>query len=206
MLPVHATDETTMLDFLLDARADDRAAPCGSPASAAPGAMTRIEPAQFRNALAQYATGVTVVTTLDCDGSPRGFTANSFTSVSLDPPLVLVCVSRRVNSYPVLTQSGDFVVNILAQGQRALSQQFASKASDKFAGVAWTPSATGAPILDGALAWLECRPWRRVTAGDHAVLIGEVIDLGSNPGEPLAYFGSAYGTLAPLDDAGSAQD
>jgi flavin reductase (DIM6/NTAB) family NADH-FMN oxidoreductase RutF len=183
-----------MLDFLLDARADDPIAllerPDGSP--------TGIDPARFRDALAQFATGVTIVATLDRDGEPRGFTANSFTSVSLDPPLVLVCVSRRVNSYPVLTQSGGFVVNILAQGQRDLSQRFASKEPDKFASVAWTPSATGAPILDGALAWLECRPWRRVTAGDHVVLIGEVVDLGVNPGEPLAFFGRAYGALAPL--------
>jgi flavin reductase (DIM6/NTAB) family NADH-FMN oxidoreductase RutF len=183
-----------MLDFLLDARADDRTALL----ERSDGAAAGIDPARFRDALAQFATGVTVVTTLDRDGEPRGFTANSFTSVSLDPPLVLVCVSRRVNSYPVLTQSGGFVVNILAQGQRQLSQRFASKEPDKFAGVAWAPSATGAPILDGALAWLECLPWRRVTAGDHVVLIGEVVDLGVNPGEPLAFFGRAYGALAPL--------
>jgi flavin-dependent trigonelline monooxygenase, reductase component len=183
-----------MIDFLLDTRADGRAT-SGGPNS---GATSDVDPAQFRDALAQFATGVTIVTTIDRDGFPRGFTANSFTSVSLDPPLVLVCVSRAVNSYPALTQSCGFVVNILAQGQRELSQRFASKAPDKFDGIAWSPSATGSPILDGALAWLECRPWRRVTAGDHAVLIGEVTDLGVNPGEPLAYFGRAYGALASL--------
>lgn len=146
-----------------------------------------------------FATGVTIVTTLAPDGSPRGFTANSFTSVSLDPPLVLVCIDRRAQSYAAFTEGSGFAVNILAQDQRDLSQRFASKTKDKFAGVAWSRGTHGLPILDGALAWLECRHWRRVTAGDHVVLIGEVVDLGVNSGEPLTFFGSAYGAVAPLE-------
>jgi flavin-dependent trigonelline monooxygenase, reductase component len=126
-------------------------------------------------------------------------TANSFTSVSLSPPLVLVCIDRAAKSYTAFTQGNGFAINILSQDQRELSQRFASKAADKFAGVDWSKGANGAPILDGALAWLECRQWRWVTAGDHIVLIGEVVDLGVNPGQPLAYFGSAYGAVAALD-------
>lgn len=190
-----------MIDFLLHAQSDvDHG---GAPEAVGRLGAT-VDPAAFRQALAKFATGVTVVTTVDPKGRPRGFTANSFTSVSLDPPLVLVCVGRNVNSYPAFTQTHGFVVNVLAQDQRELSQRFASKAADKFAGVPSSTGITGSPILDGALAWFECRPWRRVTAGDHVVLIGEVVDFGTNPGLPLAYFGSGYRAVAPLEASDAA--
>jgi flavin reductase (DIM6/NTAB) family NADH-FMN oxidoreductase RutF len=195
-----------MIDFLLHTRdmadALDHPAPSTTRSwstLAGPGSVEAMDPKQFRQALGMFATGVTVVTTIAPDGSPRGLTANSFTSVSLSPPLVLVCIDRAAKSYTAFTQGNGFAINILSQDQRELSQRFASKAADKFAGVDWSKGANGAPILDGALAWLECRQWRWVTAGDHIVLIGEVVDLGVNPGQPLAYFGSAYGAVAALD-------
>jgi flavin reductase (DIM6/NTAB) family NADH-FMN oxidoreductase RutF len=195
-----------MIDFLLHTRdtveTADLFAPSVTPSwstLAEKGAVQSMDPEQFRQALGMFATGVTVVTTIAPDGSPRGFTANSFTSVSLNPPLVLVCIDRGAQSYAAFTQGSGFAVNILSQDQRDLSQRFASRTTDKFAGVAWSRGANGSPILDGALAWLECRHWRWVTAGDHVVLIGEVVDLGVNPGQPLAYFGSAYGAVAALD-------
>ena|SRR5215212_99196 len=195
-----------MIDFLLHTRdmadALDHPAPSTTRSwstLAGPGSAEAMDPKQFRQALGMFATGVTVVTTIAPDGSPRGLTANSFTSVSLSPPLVLVCIDRAAKSYTAFTQGNGFAINILSQDQRELSQRFASKTADKFAGVDWSKGANGAPILDGALAWLECRHWRWVTAGDHIVLIGEVVDLGVNPGQPLAYFGSAYGAVAALD-------
>jgi flavin reductase (DIM6/NTAB) family NADH-FMN oxidoreductase RutF len=199
-----------MIDFLLHTRdmadALDHPAPSTTRSwstLAGPGSAEAMDPKQFRQALGMFATGVTVVTTIAPDGSPRGLTANSFTSVSLSPPLVLVCIDRAAKSYTAFTQGNGFAINILSQDQRELSQRFASKTADKFAGVDWSKGANGAPILDGALAWLECRHWRWVTAGDHIVLIGEVVDLGVNPGQPLAYFGSAYGAVAALDASAS---
>jgi flavin reductase (DIM6/NTAB) family NADH-FMN oxidoreductase RutF len=192
---------TTMIDFLLHTRADVDAGESPEIDLTAPLAAgeSSFDQRRFRDALAQFTTGVTIVTAIAPDGSPRGFTANSFTSVSLNPPLVLACIDRGAHSYDAFTQGSGFAVNILSQDQRELSQRFASKSAEKFAGVAWSKGATGLPIIDGALAWLECRHWRRVTAGDHVVLIGEVVNLGVNSGQPLAYFGSSYGAVAPLD-------
>src|SRR6185436_19172659 len=104
-------------------------------------------------------------------------------------------------SYAAFTRGSGFAVNILAHDQSEVSQRFASKNSEKFDGVAWSRGANGLPLLEGALAWMECRHWRWVTAGDHVVLIGEVLDLGVNPGQPLAFFGSTYSAVAALDAA-----
>jgi flavin reductase (DIM6/NTAB) family NADH-FMN oxidoreductase RutF len=193
-----------MIDFLLHTRdtgepAEQRIDAPASSALTGEDAARGLDPWQFRQALGMFTTGVTVVTTVAPDGSPRGFTANSFTSVSLDPPLILVCIDRGAQSYGAFTQGSGFAVNILTHDQYELSQRFASKTVDKFVDVAWSHGAHGLPLLDGALAWMECRHWRRVTAGDHVVLIGEVIDLGVNPGQPLAFFGSAYGAVAALN-------
>ena len=195
-----------MIDFLLHTRADVDAVDGNEFSPAAPRFTVgdpftnpAFDQAHFRDALAKFTTGVTIVTTVAPDGSPRGFTANSFTSVSLDPPLVLACIDRGAHSYAAFTQGNGFVVNILSQDQRDLSQRFASKSAEKFSGVAWSKGATALPIIDGGLAWLECEHWRQVTAGDHVVLIGKVVNLGVNSGQPLAYFGSSYGAVAPLD-------
>ncbi|TIU20123.1 MAG: flavin reductase family protein, partial [Mesorhizobium sp.] len=111
---------------------------------------------EFRRALGSFLTGVTIVTTIGLEGEPRGFTANSFTSVSLDPPLVLVCIAHKALGHPVFATSKSFAINILNEGQKAASGIFASKAPDKFASVDWRPGQTGSPILDGSVACFDC--------------------------------------------------
>ena len=150
------------------------------------------DPLAFRKALSCFLTGVTVVTTVDDDGQPRGFTANSFTSVSLDPPLVLVCIADTAQSYEVFSTTAHFGVNILAEDHREVSNTFASMNPDKFAHVAWTPGHQGAPVFDEAVAWLDCRLHDRVDAGDHMILIGRVVDHFHSARRPLGYCRSNY--------------
>ncbi len=151
-----------------------------------------IDPKAFRQALGNYPTGVTVVTTVDADGTPRGLTANSFTSVSLDPALILVCLGKTTASHPVFMQADRFAVNILADDQRDISGLFASKSPDKFAQAAWHTGATGAPLIDGSVAWFDCTVHQRVDAGDHTILIGQVQDMGQRTARPLGYCQGAY--------------
>lgn len=159
-------------------------------------ATGEIDPRELRKALGTFMTGVTVITTVDGEDRPRGFTANSFTSVSLDPPLVLVCIDHNALSYPVYAAREHFAVNILAEEQREISGIFAGKASDKFSYVSWHRGVTGSPLIDGSLAWVDCRVHKRVEAGDHMVLIGEVRDFHYTPANPLGYFRGAYLTSA----------
>lgn len=151
-----------------------------------------IDPRELRKALGTFMTGVTVITTVDADGHPRGFTANSFTSVSLEPPLVLACIDHKALSYPVYAETEHFAVNVLADEQREVSGTFAGKASDKFSHVNWHHGVTGSPLIDGSLAWVDCRVYKRVEAGDHLILIGEVKDFHYTPANPLGYFRGAY--------------
>jgi flavin reductase (DIM6/NTAB) family NADH-FMN oxidoreductase RutF len=151
-----------------------------------------IDIAEFRHALGAFVTGVTVVTTIQPDGSPRGFTANSFTSVSLDPPLILVCIAKTASSYPVFSQTRHFAVSVLAEDQKAVSGVFASKAPDKFSQVAWRARVTGAPVMDGAAASFDCATHEVVDAGDHIVLIGRVLDFIHTASSPLGYCRGAY--------------
>ena len=133
-----------------------------------------LTPAEFRTALRSFATGVTVVTTRDREGRPSGLTASAFTSVSLDPPLVLVCVDHAATAHPDFRERGWFAVNILRREQEALSRRFAASGGDKFGGVACHEGRTGLPLLDGALATLECRIVEAHEAGDHTIFIGQV--------------------------------
>jgi flavin reductase (DIM6/NTAB) family NADH-FMN oxidoreductase RutF len=149
----------------------------------------------FRRALGAFATGVTVVATMQDDGVPRGFTANSFTSVSLDPPLVLVCIARSAASYDVFSTAGGYSISVLSAIQRETSGLFASKAVDKFDRVSWRRSAAGNPIVDGAAAWFDCRMHEIVDAGDHAILIGRVLEFGDSATNPLGYCRGAYVTF-----------
>ncbi|MEM7171857.1 MAG: flavin reductase [Pseudomonadota bacterium] len=146
----------------------------------------------LRQAFGCFVTGVTVVTTKNQEGSPRGFTANSFTSVSLDPPLILVCIGKNAGSYPVFQTCDFFAVNILAESQKETSGIFASKVEDRFAKVDWFCQASGAPLLKGALSWLECRTEERIESGDHLILIGRVINFQSGNDRPLGYFRGSY--------------
>ena len=149
----------------------------------------------LRRTLGAFLTGVTVVTTVDEEGSPWGLTANSFTSVSLNPPLILVCIAEGANSYPAFRDCQSFAVNILAEGQDELSLLFASKRPDKFSGIAADARSTGAPILVDSLAWLECSVHDKVVAGDHLVLIGRVEAFDSGTGRPLGYYQGNYVTF-----------
>ncbi len=155
-----------------------------------------IDQMELRKALGAFVTGVTVVTTREADGTPRGFTANSFTSVSLDPPLVLICIGTSALSLPVFQTCGHFAINILAEDQTETSSVFASKAPDKFEQAAWHPGPQGSPVIDGAAAWLECAMHSQVEAGDHVILIGRVIGFDHSPSNPLGFCRGSYVNFA----------
>ncbi|GAA4360763.1 flavin reductase [Paeniglutamicibacter cryotolerans] len=146
----------------------------------------------FRAALGQFATGVTVVTTRTPQGTKAGMTANSFTSVSMDPPLVLWCPSRFAPSLEDFEASTHFAINVLESSQHVLSRQFATPADDKFAGVAYTDGIAGLPLLDGAIATFECRTVARHQAGDHVIYVGEVEKYSRGAGDPLVFHAGAY--------------
>jgi flavin reductase (DIM6/NTAB) family NADH-FMN oxidoreductase RutF len=147
---------------------------------------------KFRAGLGCYPTGVTVVTTRDATGEARGFTANSFTSVSLDPPLVLVCLAKTAHSHAVFAEAPSFAIHVLSEAQKEVSSLFASKASDKFDRCQWTAGLGGVPLIQSSLAVFECTAHQFLDAGDHTILIGRVINLEHNAGRPLGYCRGAY--------------
>jgi crotonobetainyl-CoA:carnitine CoA-transferase CaiB-like acyl-CoA transferase/flavin reductase (DIM6/NTAB) family NADH-FMN oxidoreductase RutF len=158
----------------------------------------------LRDALGSFATGVTVVTTRQPDGTPRGFTANSFTSVSLDPPLLLVCIAKAAHSCDIFAQADHFAINMLADDQKEISGLFASQSAEKFDIAKWQPNAQDVPLIDGSLAHFSCARHRLVDAGDHLILIGQVLDFDTSVGKPLGYYKGAYfeiGLDAALADA-----
>ena len=157
----------------------------------------RISQEQFRKVLGYFATGVTVITTRQPSGKPWGFTVNSFTSVSLSPPLVLVCVDHGTESFEVMSKAEVFAVNILAEDQAELSRRFASKRADRFANVAWSEGAHGSPLLAGCLGHLECRKTASHIHGDHTIVIGEVLEARAAGGNPLLFYHSSYSRLEP---------
>lgn len=156
----------------------------------------------FRAAMGRFATGVTVVTTLDGQ-APLGLTVNAFASLSLDPPLALIAIDRRSRLHIALPQAGFFAASILSAEQAELSRRFAGQTADRadrFHGVSWRRAVTGAPVLDGALAWVDCRVEAVYPGGDHSIIVGRVLALESYAGEPLLYFRGAYGQIdAPAD-------
>jgi flavin reductase (DIM6/NTAB) family NADH-FMN oxidoreductase RutF len=151
-----------------------------------------IDGRDLRRAFGNFATGVTIVTTLDADGNPCGFTANSFTSVSIEPPLLLVSIARAAYGCSVFTASNGFAVNILARDQRELSNRFASAGADKFDGQRWQGAVTGSPIIEGVVAWFDCEHHEQVDAGDHIILIGRVLRYSHNTHTPLGFCRGAY--------------
>ena len=162
-----------------------------------------LDPALFRQALSQFASGVTVVTSAN-GGERFGFTASSFTSVSLNPPLVLICAAARLDALGAIQRSRAFGVNVLGIHQRAMGLRFAGLVPgvvDRFEGVETTSSATGSPLIPASLAWLDCRVWRLDEAGDHVVVIGEVVDARVNEHHvPLLYHDRRWQRPAALDD------
>jgi len=150
---------------------------------------------EFCRACAKFPTGVTIVTVLDAEGCPHGMTASSFTSVSLAPPLVLVCVDHRASVLAHLRRARHIGINILSENQQNLSAHFARPGHDRFTGVEWEPGHGGVPLISGALARFECSIHRSIEAGDHTILIAEVLDAEYREGRPLVYFASGYHRL-----------
>ncbi len=150
----------------------------------------------FKQALARWASGVTIVTSRH-GAEVHGMTVSAFSSVSLDPPLVLVCADKTSNTHALIERSGVFTVSVLARGQDALSNRFASKKQERerFVGLACPTGATGCPRIPGAAVALDCRVTRSVDAGDHVVYIGHVEDAAVSDAPPLVYYRSAYHTL-----------
>ncbi|MFI6639443.1 flavin reductase family protein [Streptomyces sp. NPDC050504] len=159
----------------------------------------RVDPAEFRAVLGHFASGVTVVTTRDEDG-PTGFACQSFASLSLDPPLVVFMVGRGSTTWPRIARAGFFCVNVLGAEQGGLCRGFAVSGADKFAGVGYGEApVTGAPLLDGVPAWVDCRVHAVHTGGDHLIVVGRVEALGSTEGEggePLLFHRGRFGRLA----------
>ena len=154
-----------------------------------------IDQIEFRAALGRFASGVTVVTTKDADERLHGITVSAFSSVSLEPPLVLICVEKSAGSHDALIESKSFVVNILSLSQAAISERFATQLHDKFNGVEFESGIDGIPVLAGCLVNLECRLQNSCDGGDHTIFIGEVENVSIMDGSPLVYFHGNYRVL-----------
>jgi len=159
------------------------------------GRMAAVTSEEFRRACGRFATGVAIASVLDALGTPHGLTVNSFTAVSLEPPLVLICLGHEVSVIGHFRAAKYFGINVLAEGQRDLSHRFATKGQDRFDGLKWTPGETGVPLLAGVLAAIECATQQRFPSGDHDILVGEMVSARVGEGEPLIYFASRYREL-----------
>ncbi|MEU9022146.1 flavin reductase family protein [Actinomadura sp. NPDC048394] len=165
------------------------------------GAITpaaEIDGARFRQVMGRFATGVVAITAVEPGTArPTGLAANSFTSVSLDPPLVAFCVAHTSTTWPRLRGADRLCVNILGERQLEICERLALKGGDKFDGIGWTESPSGAPAIDGALAWIECSVEQEHTAGDHDIVVARVHALDENhDGRPLVFYRGAYGGIA----------
>jgi 3-hydroxy-9,10-secoandrosta-1,3,5(10)-triene-9,17-dione monooxygenase reductase component len=153
-----------------------------------------VEPDAFRHVLGHFCTGVTVITT----AGPAGFACQAFAALSLSPPLVLFCPSKTSSTWPVIERAGYFCANVLTDGQQELARRFGSSGGDKFADVSWTPSPRGAPVLDGALTWVDCTVEAVHEAGDHYLVTGRVTALGATRvGRPLLFYRGRYAATDP---------
>ncbi|MEO8879053.1 MAG: flavin reductase family protein [Gemmatimonadaceae bacterium] len=161
-------------------------------------ALSTIDPATFRSVLGRFASGVTVVTVRDFEHNDHGMTVTAFSSVSLEPPLVQVCIGKAASLHDVLgtgNSASQFAVNILNSKQEPLARRFAEEHPDRFDGVGFTRGVTGAPILDDCLDVIECEMLARHDAGDHTIVIGAVIATAANEGSPLLYYRGGYAAL-----------
>ena len=166
--------------------------------------MTIDNPRSLRDAFGAFLTGVTVVTTHDREGNPLGFTANSFSSVSLDPPLLLISLAKTSRNYEAFTTSPGFAVNILTEDQKDISQTFATPVEDRFAKVTWEKGSFGSPVFSNVAAWFDCSIHQVIEAGDHAILIGRVEDYKNGIANGLGYARGAYFTPALEEKAATA--
>jgi 4-nitrophenol 2-monooxygenase / 4-nitrocatechol 4-monooxygenase, reductase component len=156
--------------------------------------MRRLTPDEFREVISHFATGVTIVTAVD-GGRHYGTTASAVTSLSLEPPMLLICMNKESETGRAVAASGHFAVNILGEGQAALAERFAQKGGDKFGGVATSGGQWGEPLIDDALATLECRVVEQTSGGTHVVFFGEVEAASARGGAPLAYYRGQFGRL-----------
>lgn len=159
---------------------------------------TSEDPARaLRDAFGCFATGVTVVTLRDPEGRPAGLTVNSFSSLSLTPPLLLFSVGRSQVSAPWFEAGNAFAVNVLAKDQEHLAWQFARPAEDKFEGVYWSEGHAGSPVIEGALARFECRKWATYDGGDHLIVVGEIVRHAREGADPLLFWQGRMAALSP---------
>ena len=161
-----------------------------------------MDPAEFKGALAQLAGGITVVTASDREGAPVGLTATSVCSVSLDPPLVLVCIGIRSRTHDAIADNGRYAINVLGTRDRPLSERFAGSDPDKFDGLSWESGRMGLPLLSGAIATCECEVERAVPAGDHTIFIARVLSAAAcdhTESRPLLWYRGAHRRLAEED-------
>ena len=158
-----------------------------------------IDTSEFRRVIGHFASGVSVVTTRRPGGEPCGLTASSVCSLSLRPTLLLVCVEKRSDTHDCIARAGFFAVNVLAEGKgETLARRFAiGEAGEKFTGVAFHDERTGAPVLDEALAWMDCRVTAALPGGDHSVFMGEVLAADAREGTPLLYYRGGFGRFEP---------
>lgn len=161
-------------------------------------AQPEFETSQFRTALSQFATGVTIITTRDEHGGFFGMTASSFNSVSLSPPLVLWSLAQNSRSLPLFQGNSHYVINVLAAEHAGLAERFASRVENRFEGVDFELSSTGLPILSGVSAWFECHNRSRYPEGDHVIFVGEVERCAYQAKPALVYHGSRFAQLAAL--------
>jgi flavin reductase (DIM6/NTAB) family NADH-FMN oxidoreductase RutF len=160
-----------------------------------PRAETRgFDSSEFRRALSQFATGVTIITTRLADGTFRGLTASSFNSVSLNPPLVLWSLGASANSLPIFSGNSHYVINVLAAGQKDLADRFSRRTDNPFGDVEFELSRTGQPILKGVAAWFECHNRSRYPEGDHVIFVGEVEECAVHPQPALLFHGGQFGS------------
>ncbi|MGH3373168.1 MAG: flavin reductase family protein [Actinoallomurus sp.] len=160
--------------------------------------VTAIDGRRFRGILGRFATGVVAISAVDpATGQPNGLAANAFTSVSLDPPLVSFCVAHTSTTWPKLREAERIGVSVLAASQREICLRLAAKGGEKFAGLDWTTSPGGGPVIDGALAWLECSVEAEYVAGDHLIVVARVHHLDRHhDGDPLIFYQGGYGTFS----------
>ena len=151
-----------------------------------------IDKNELRRIMGHFATGVTVITTISPEGTPYGLTANAFMSVSLEPPLLLISVDKKAESYPYFEQSKVFTINILRDEQESLSRRFAVSGGNKFEGVAFHRGANNVPILDDTLAHVECRLYASYEGGDHTLYLGEILEAETREGRPLLFYRGGY--------------
>ena len=155
-----------------------------------------IDKNELRRIMGHFATGVTVITTISNESAPYGLTANAFMSVSLEPPLLLISVDKKAESYPFFEQSKVFTINILRDDQEGLSRRFAVSGGNKFEGVAYHRGANNVPILEDTLAHIECRVYAAYDGGDHTLYLGQIVEAETREGRPLLFYRGGYRAFA----------